>query len=174
MPIRPSPCSASASKNETRGLNFLPYVGTVVAAPFGRIPTSLFASDPSVDTFRREQEMLGYQFERNLSDNVTFRQNARFAHVDVTYATLFGLRLRQPRPAAATLARGNFLTRGIANQGNLDSQLEYRFDTGPLQHTTLFGLDLKHYSIDDWQGFGAAPSLNLVNPVYTPTTRPST
>jgi iron complex outermembrane receptor protein len=160
----------SASKNETRGLNFLPYVGTVVAAPFGRIPTSLFASDPSVDAFKREQEMLGYQFERNLSDSVTFRQNARFAHVDVTYATLFGLGYATT-PAAANLARGNFLTRGIANQGDLDSQLEYRFDTGPLRHTTLFGLDLKHYSIDDWQGFGAATSLNLVNPVYTPTAR---
>ena len=160
--------AGSASKNETRGLNFLPYVGTVVAAPFGRIPTSLFASDPSVDTFKREQEMLGYQFERNLSDELTFRQNARFAHVDVTYATLFGLGYATT-PAAANLARGNFLTRGIANQGDLDSQLEYRFDTGPLRHTTLFGLDLKHYSIDDWQGFGAATSLNLVNPVYTPT-----
>jgi iron complex outermembrane receptor protein len=161
---------ASASKNETRGANFLPYVGTVVDAPFGRIPTRLFTSDPSVDTFRREQEMLGYQFERNLSDNATFRQNARFAHVDVTYATLFGLGY-ETTPAAANLARGNFFTRGIANQADLDSQLEYRFDTGILKHTALFGLDLKHYSIDDLQGFGAATSLNLLNPVYTPTAR---
>jgi len=43
---------------------FLPYVGTVVDAPFGRIPTRLFASDPSVDYHTREQEMIGYQFER--------------------------------------------------------------------------------------------------------------
>jgi iron complex outermembrane receptor protein len=161
---------ASASKNETRGLNFLPYVGTVTAAPFGRIPTRLFASDPSVDTFKREQEMIGYQFERNLSDDVTLRQNARFAHVDVTYSTLFGLGY-ETTPAAANLARGNFFTRGIANQANLDSQLEYRFNTGILRHTALFGLDLKHYSIDDWQGFGAATSLNLLNPVYSPTAR---
>jgi iron complex outermembrane recepter protein len=161
---------ASASKNETRGINFLPYIGTVVDAPFGRIPTRRFTSEPSADTFKREQEMLGYQFERNLSDNVTFRQNARFAHVDVTYATLFGLDYDGPA-AAANLARGNFLTRGIANQADLDSQLEYRFDTGILKHKTLFGLDLKHYSIDDWQGFGAATSLNLLNPVYTPTAR---
>jgi iron complex outermembrane receptor protein len=76
---------ASASKQDTRGINFLPYVGTVIDAPFGRIPTKLFAGDPSIDSFKREQEMLGYQFERNLSDSVTFRQNARFAHVDVTY-----------------------------------------------------------------------------------------
>jgi iron complex outermembrane receptor protein len=162
---------ASASKNETRSLNFLPYTGTVVAAPFGRIPTSLFASDPSVDTFKREQEMLGYQLERHLSDNVTFRQNARFAHVDVTYSTLFGLGYVNGDPATAALARGNFLTHGIANQADLDSQLEYRFNTGILKHTALFGVDLKHYGIDDWQGFGAATSLNLLNPVYTPTAR---
>jgi iron complex outermembrane receptor protein len=158
---------ASASKYETRSLNFLPYVGTVTAAPFGRIPTSLFASDPSVDTFKREQEMIGYQFERNLSDDVTFRQNARFAHVDVTLSTLFGLGyINNNDPSTATLSRGYFLTHGIANQANLDSQLEYRFNTGILRHTALFGLDLKHYRIDDWQGFGGAPPLNLLNPVY--------
>lgn len=162
---------ASASKNETRSLNFLPYIGTVVDAPFGRIPTRLFASDPSVDTFKREQEMLGYQFERHLSDDVTFRQNARFAHVDVTLSTLFGLGYVGGDPASAMLARGNFLTHGIANQGNLDSQLEYRFNTGILRHTALFGLDLKHYTIDDWQGFGGATPLNLLNPVYSPTAR---
>ncbi|KRR16302.1 ligand-gated channel [Bradyrhizobium lablabi] len=162
---------ASASKLETRSENFLPYIGTVVNAPFGRIPTRLFASDPSVDTFKREQEMIGYQFERNLSDDVTFRQNARFAHVDVTLSTLFGLGYVNGDPATASLARGNFLTHGIANQGNLDSQLEYRFNTGILRHTALFGLDLKTYRIDDWQGFGGATPLNLLNPVYTPTAR---
>ena len=58
-------------------------------------------------------------------------------------------------------------TYGVANQGNLDSQLEYRFNTGILRHTALFDLDLKHYTIDDWQGssVGATP-LNLLNPVY--------
>lgn len=162
---------ASASKYETRSLNFLPYVGTVTSAPFGRIPTSLFASDPSVDTFKREQEMIGYQFEKNLSDDLTFRQNARYAHVDVTLSTLFGLGYVNGDPTTASLARGNFLTHGVANQGNLDSQLEYRFNTGILRHTALFGLDLKHYTIDDWQGFGGATPLNLLNPVYTPTAR---
>ena len=71
------------------------------------------------------------------------------------------------RPSGAR----QFLTHGIANQGNLDSQLEYRFNTGILRHTALFGLDLKHYGIDDWQGFGGATPLNLLNPVYTPTAR---
>jgi iron complex outermembrane receptor protein len=157
---------ASASRNETRGINFLPYVGTVTNAPFGRIPTSLFVGDPSIDTFTREQEVLGYQFERNLSDNVTIRQNARFAHVDVTYRGLIGN--GYTNLAAGDLGRYNWYAKDTANQADLDSQLEYRFDTGPVKHTMLFGVDLKDYRIDDYQifQFGTTPSINVSNPVY--------
>ncbi len=157
---------ASASKQDTRGINFLPYVGTVVDAPFGRIPTKLFVGDPSVDTFKREQEMVGYQFEKNLSDSVTFRQNARYAHVDITYRGLVGN--SYTNIATGDLGRYNWYAKNTANQGNLDNQLEYRFDTGPVQHTMLFGLDLKAYRIDDYQifDFGGVPSINVFNPIY--------
>lgn len=161
---------ASASKQNTNGENFLPYVGTVTAAPWGKIPTSLFTSDPSVDVFSRAQEMVGYQFERNLTEDLTFRQNARYAHVDVEYSTLYGLGYATT-PAAADLSRGNFLARDSADQADLDTQVEYRFRTGPFAHTALFGVDVKHYDIDDWQGFGAASSINILNPAYTPTQR---
>jgi iron complex outermembrane receptor protein len=154
-----------ASHSNTRALNFLPYVGTVTNAPFGRIPTSLFVGDPSVDQFRRDQEMVGYQFQKSISDSVDFRQNARMAHVDVYYAGLYGLGYATT-PAAADITRGNFYTRGIATQLNLDNQLEYRFSTGALQHTALAGVDLKYYGIDDRQGFGMGTNLNLLNPVY--------
>jgi iron complex outermembrane recepter protein len=157
---------ASASKTDTRGINFLPYVGTVVNAPFGRIPTKLFVGDPSVDKFTREQEMLGYQFEKNLSDNVTFRQNARYAHVDLTYRGFVG-NANPANIAAGNIDRYNWYAKNTANQGNLDNQLEYRFDTGPVQHTMLFGLDLKTYRIDDYQLFGfGVPPINVFNPVY--------
>ena len=156
---------ASASRQETRGINFLPYVGTVTNASFGKIPTSFFAGDPSVDKFTREQEMLGYQFERNLTDDLTFRQNARFAHVDVTYRGYVGN--DYGNQATATLNRYNWYAKNTANQGDLDNQLEYRFDTGPVKHTMLFGVDLKGYQIDDYQAFGfGVSSINIFNPVY--------
>ena len=157
---------ASASKTDTRGINFLPYVGTVVNAPFGRIPTKLFVGDPSVDTFKREQEMIGYQFERNVSDSVTFRQNARYAHVDVTYRGFVGN--DYTNMATGDIGRYNWYAKNTANQANLDNQIEYRFDTGPVKHTMLFGLDMKNYRIDDYQNFqpGTVPSINALNPVY--------
>src|SRR6185436_2929231 len=39
---------AMASQNRTKVQGFLPYIGTVTDAPFGRIPTNLFIGDPSV------------------------------------------------------------------------------------------------------------------------------
>jgi len=157
---------ASASKTDTRGINFLPYKGTVTNAPFGKIPTSFFAGDPSVDKFTREQEMLGYQFERNLTDDLTFRQNARFAHIDLTYRGYVGSDWTNIN--TATLGRYNWYAKDTANQANLDNQLEYRFNTGPVKHTMLFGVDLKGYQIDDYQAFnfGTVPSINVFNPAY--------
>src|SRR6185369_10611724 len=113
---------ASAAKTDTRGINFLPYQGTVTNAPFGRIPTSFFAGDPTVDKFTREQEMLGYLFERNLTDDLTFRQNARFAHVDVTYRGYVGNNWADVN--TATLNRYNWYAKNTANQADLDNQLE--------------------------------------------------
>jgi iron complex outermembrane receptor protein len=158
---------ASASRNETRVQGFLPYVGTVVNAPFGRIPTQLFASDPSSDSFTREQEMLGYQFEKSLTDNLTFRQNARFAHDDVKFQTLLGDGYVNSNPSTAMLYRFNDFTHDVSNQADMDSQLEHRFATGPVQHTALVGLDLKSYEVSDLQAYDfAAPALNLLDPVY--------
>ena len=158
---------ASAYRNDTRVQGFLPYVGTAVNAPFGRIPTRLFASDPSVNSFRREQEMIGYQFEKNLTDNLTFRQNARFAHDDVQFQTLLGNGYVGGDPSTALLSRFNDFAHDTANQANLDSSFEYRFATGPVQHKTLVGVDLKSYEISDLQAFDfATPALNLLNPVY--------
>lgn len=157
---------ASASKQDTRGINFLPYQGTVTNAPFGKIPTSFFVGDPNVDKFTREQEMLGYLFERNLTDDLTFRQNARFAHIDLTYRGFVGNGWDNIN--TATMGRYNWYAKNTANQADLDNQLEYRVNTGPVEHTLLFGVDLKGYQIDDYQAFnfGTVPSINVFNPAY--------
>lgn len=161
----------SVSQNFTRPQNFLPYEGTVTNAPFGRIRTSVFTGEPFSDTFSRKQEMIGYQFERNLNESLTFRQNARYAHVDVKLSTWLGAGYAGSS-ATANLNRFNFLAIDSADQATLDNQLEYRVLTGPLAHKVLFGVDLKYYNIADKQNFdfGILP-INVVNPVYTQTGR---
>ena len=142
---------ASASKIETRSINFLPYVGTVVNAPFGRIPTKLFASDPSVDTFKREQEMIGYQFERNLSDRRDlpaerpFRPCRRHA-ID----GLIGLGYTNGDPATGDIGALQFLTRRASPTRAISTTSSNTVSIPAWSSTPmLFGLDLKHYRIDD-------------------------
>lgn len=151
----------------TNGQNFLPYQGTVKAAPYGRIPTDLFTSEPSIDKFTRDQSMVGYEFEHILNPNIAVRQNLRYSHLDVDFQTLFGIGYAAPPTAtSADLSRFNFVTRPSADQLDIDNQAEFNFRTYVLQHIALFGIDYKHYDIRDTQGAVLGSSLNLLNPVY--------
>ena len=164
----------SYQKDRTNGENFLPYVGTVVpAAAFGRIPTSLFASDPQVDTFQRNQALIGYEAEHHFNEHFTVRQNLRYADLKIYDRTLLGLGLASA--TSSLLDRGDFQTEPHSTQFALDNQLEARFHTGPVAHTALFGLDYKRYTLADTQGFASANPLDISAPMYfiAPTTLPA-
>lgn len=157
---------AQVSHDQTNGNNWLPYVGSVTSAPFGRISSKLFTSEPGQDFVRRDQAMIGYQFEHDFSNGLTFRQNARYAKVNVNINSYIGAGWDGP-PANATLARYRFLANDSAALGQVDNQLEGRFNTGFVSHKVLFGVDYKNYRIDDWQASGfPAGSLNVLSPVY--------
>ncbi|RYZ43111.1 MAG: TonB-dependent siderophore receptor [Myxococcaceae bacterium] len=163
---------ASLLADRTRGQNFLPYVGTVVDAPYGRIPTDFYTSDKSLDRFKRDQRWWGYEFAHRFDDTFTVRQNLRYALLDLDFKTLYGVGYAGD-PADAQLARGNFVTLPSANLFSVDTQGEARFTTGPVHHTVLAGVDYKHYRLDDEQGYEAGAPLDLLNPVrgdYAPTT----
>ncbi|MBZ9989413.1 TonB-dependent receptor plug domain-containing protein [Mesorhizobium sp. BH1-1-5] len=66
---------ANVSKLKTRGQNFLPYVGTVVDAPWGKIPRDLFTSEPSVDKFERSQPRQGRHSSRRQRCNTRRASN---------------------------------------------------------------------------------------------------
>ncbi len=140
----------SYTRDSTNLQNFLPYRGTVVPADFGgRIPTRRFTGDPTFDTFNREQAFIGYQLEHRFDNDVIFRQNARYSHLDINFNSAIGL--GYTNEAAGNLGRYKFLTLPRANIFNVDNQLEKRFDTGLLSHTVLFGLDYRRYRLDDNQ-----------------------
>ena len=113
----------------------------------------------------RGQTMIGYQFEKDFSNGLTFRQNARYAHVDVNINSYIGNGNVIPS-ANAALQRYHFFTNGSADLGTIDNQLEGRFNTGAISHTVLAGVDLKKYRLDDYQASVVAGPLSIFNPVY--------
>ncbi|TIV71706.1 MAG: TonB-dependent siderophore receptor [Mesorhizobium sp.] len=158
---------ANVSKLKTRGQNFLPYVGTAVDAPFGKIPRELFTSEPSVDKFERSQQMIGYEFEHRFDNDVTVRQNLRYGHLDVDFRNVYGEGwVSPPTTATALLDRANFLSKPDLGLFTVDNQVEWKTSTGPVDHTLLLGLDYKRFDLHDESGFEDAPPLDVLDPVY--------
>ncbi|MET3225200.1 outer membrane receptor protein involved in Fe transport [Bradyrhizobium japonicum] len=62
------------------GLQFLPASGTVWPNNGRTIPVSFFAGVPSFNAFNTEIATAGYQLSHNFTDNITFRQNLRYAY----------------------------------------------------------------------------------------------
>lgn len=163
----------SYTNQRTNGQNFLPYIGTVTRAPFGKIPTSLFTSEPGYDTFQRNQALIGYEFEHRFNETFSVRQNVRYSNLRINYQTLYGGGYVNADPNAAELQRFNFVTTPLVSQIAVDNQLEGRFRTGPISHVVLGGLDYKHYTLSDSQGFVVGAPLDLLRPVYTGAMTPS-
>lgn len=165
---------SSYQRDKTAIQNFLPYVGTVVNAPFGKIPTSLDTNNPGYGSFKREQAMVGYEFDHRLNDTVSLRQNFRYGHLEVDLLGLYGQGYAVPPTATSgVISRGNFITQPITDEFTVDNQAEFRFGTGPLFHKVLAGLDYKNYRIADDQGFAFRfADLDVVNPVYPPNPAP--
>lgn len=145
--------------------NFLPAYGTVTSANGRYIPRDFNVSDPDYNQSWREQTMIGYELEHQFADNLTFRQNARYASIKQKYRYLV---------YANSAADSTVLTRRAqheertTNEFGIDNQLESLFATGDVNHTLLGGLDYK--TSKDKQllerGMGSQYDLDWTNPVY--------
>lgn len=145
--------------------NFLPAYGTVTSANGRYIPRDFNVSDPDYNQSWREQTMIGYELEHQFDDNLTFRQNARYASIKQKYRYLV---------YANSAADSTVLTRRAqheertTNEFGIDNQLESLFATGEVNHTLLGGLDYK--TSKDKQllvrGMGTQYDLDWTKPVY--------
>jgi iron complex outermembrane recepter protein len=154
----------------------VPSLGSLYANPNGQIPRNFYAGDPNWNTNDRTQYSAGYLFEHSFNDVFTFRQNLRYLDTTGDVNQLFPNGLEADN---ATLDRYVQTDRERIGAFTLDNQLQGKFATGWLQHTTLLGLDYQNTLFDQniAQGAGptfTGPSINIYNPVYyQPITLPS-
>ena len=149
---------------------FLPYVGTVVDAPFGRIDREANFTEPGIDTYRRRQASIGYEFEHRFDNDLIFRQNARYNYSKVHEVTVYPYGYdgfsATPTDPDNLLSRINFEHTSKVNSFLIDNQLEGRLRTGAVEHTALAGVDYKYFVMDQVQASGSATPISATNPVY--------
>jgi len=156
--------------------SFLPYYGTVKTAAFGKIDPTNFYGEPDIDKGQAHQTMLGYQFERELDNGLKLSQTVRYGHLKkyenspytygcydaVTYLT---------DCSASDLTDPQFYRIGFEHWTSSDSvavdnRADAEFDTGPVNHNLMFGLDYKYYMIDQVQAASAATPISVLDPIY--------
>ena len=128
--------------------------------------------DPAFTDLIHKQGRIGYEFEHKFNDTFTFRQNARFSTQDIDAKYTYIWRKNPADPTLLDRGAGRDIQR--LNSFVIDTQLESRFDTGPLDHTLLAGLDITAVRYNALSGTGdIAPldtlDLNYGDPITSPT-----
>ncbi|EHS53099.1 TonB-dependent siderophore receptor, partial [Rhizobium sp. PDO1-076] len=162
---------------QTGSNGFLPYVGTVVDAGFGRISPDADYGEPSTDFSYIKQTMVGYEFEHEFDSGWAVSQNARYGHVNRRENSPYPYGYQDPSlpswESSATPQTADYQLHRIGFDHDtsvdsfaIDNHLSGQFDTAGLNHDLLLGLDYKHYRLDTLQYYPTVSPISANNPVY--------
>jgi iron complex outermembrane receptor protein len=152
------------------GNGFLPYVGTVVNAPFGKIRRDFFPGEPDLDKGRYNQEMVGYELEHEFDNGWKVWSNFRYGHLDKYEYGPYPYLYASP----TALNRIGFEGDTSADNVAWDNRIDTEFDLGGATHTVMAGIDYRYYRIDNVQNFVfGSGTIDVLNPVYGLPQRPN-
>jgi iron complex outermembrane receptor protein len=151
---------------------FFPWSASLGTNPNGRVSTSTFIGEPGFDRYDTERAELGWLFEHKLNDAWQFKQAVRFSHNENEYRSIYADSFTSPAnpfldPAQRVMNRIAWQDRRKNNMWASDQHLEGRFATGAVNHQLLLGLDALDFKESSRSAFGAAPAIDIYNPVYT-------
>lgn len=126
------------------------------------LPRSMFLGDTNYDSSRRTMGTIGYEFSHKLNDNWEVRQNTQYMKLNWDYKNIYYSSLAAGNPTQ--VARGTSPNYENQDTISIDNQLEGKFDTGPLSHTLLVGLDYRYFKQMRTVEFGTAPNISLLFP----------
>lgn len=142
---------------------FLPAQGTFMFNPFGRIPTDFFTGEPGFDFFKRQQWSVAALFEHRFNRVWTVRETSRYSKIAFGGDDVFGGGLQADLRILNRFGYSDFLTLDL---WTTDTQAFARFQTGPVEHSVLFGVDYSNAYSVNYSGFNVAPPIDVFAPVY--------
>jgi iron complex outermembrane receptor protein len=149
---------------------FLPWEGTLLSNPNGRLPGSRFIGEPG-DFYNSERKTFGWLFEHKFNDNWTVRQNFRYAQNENANQYHYGAAFSGFDSWSSDPVSKRVLGRYFDNQltlnrtQTLDNHVEGHFQTGALKHTLLVGADFARQRENVWSGT-TFDTIDVYAPVY--------
>jgi iron complex outermembrane receptor protein len=138
----------------------------------------LFIGEPGFNHMDAEQYGVTLLFTHRFNDMVAFSTSNRYLDSDVDYAEVWGC-CTYADPERTLLNREFYVLVGDYKVTNSDTNVQLDFDTGPLKHKVLVGLDYTKFEHSREEGFscgtftgppcwagGAPPPIDVYDPVY--------
>ncbi|MEO9061201.1 MAG: TonB-dependent siderophore receptor [Nitrosospira sp.] len=138
------------------------------AAPSGA-PTNVLQGDPGFSRYSTNQASFSYKLEHHFNQTWTIRQNFRYQSQSGNFRDLTSAGYSEdPGDPIGTLLRSSAIYTEKINQTVLDTHVQGKLSTGPVNHTVLVGIDWNRMNSSalNFADFINAPSLNIFNPVY--------
>ncbi|MGE8186036.1 TonB-dependent siderophore receptor [Pseudomonas sp. NPDC086278] len=128
----------------------LPRIGSLNRGPTGqKIDRDFFSGDSDFNDYKRDQYIAGYDFSQSLTDDLKYRSTARYTDVRDQYKGFYLRSFVTDADGVTDYTHAN-RTKLDWRQHNIaytvDNNLQYTFNTGALEHTTLAGVDYRHFS----------------------------
>ncbi|MCQ0988935.1 TonB-dependent siderophore receptor [Jiella marina] len=113
------------------------------------VVSDLYNGDPAYNDFTQEQGRIGYEFEHRFNEFLTVRQNLRYSHVDadLEYSGHYDA-------GGGNLARYWGHYQEDVSNFVVDNMAQFTFDTGPVAHTAVAGLDYTWADYDAYRALG--------------------
>ncbi len=125
----------------------LPMLNTVFAAPgTPKISPSLYLGAPGLTNWTVENISAGYEFKHEFDNGWKLTQNARYTHSNVDYVSSWG------SDANLAVVDGQYINIGVQERPKtsdsflIDTRISRKFETGPLLHDLMFGIDGGYYN----------------------------
>jgi len=165
----------------------VPLKGSLVRAAFGRIPQNFYDGDPNFEAFNRRQWSTTYILTHHFNSQWSFSTRGRYDDIRSTYKSVYGYgTYADPLTGLEDISQeeqGNF-DRGTAYSHEhvrdlaFDNQIAGHFATPvarlAIHHAVMAGFDYQQSYAYEIDGFGSAPGINVLNPVYdVPITMPA-
>jgi iron complex outermembrane receptor protein len=152
---------------------YLPTSKTIDGSGSIRISDDFYLGEPDFNHTISSHYALTLLVTHRFGENLTFSSRNRAFEQDTDYQEVFGYigdlgsGVRAYEDADRRIAqRAWYLNRAKYTGLNSDNNLVLSFATGPLEHQILAGFDYTEFREDKAEGFGAAPGLDVYNPVY--------
>lgn len=159
------------------GYSGVPAFGSVLPNPIGELPEDINTGDPNYEVFDRYQRTFSALFRHEFNEHVSLRTNARFHNTELSYRQLYVAGFATTGTGAnantdySTIIRGGGGADEDFDTITADTSLQINFDTGPLAHNVLAGVDYQNIDGENFQQFNTGvaqgiPNLSLTSPSY--------